>query len=444
MPLDQSFSAENFQLIYDAKNRRGFNFEEVFFPELKPLTNEIRRKREAIRALRKNPTLSSGEKLAEGNRLKVEIKDQQTNKQRILDSHLSNIETVIAGSSFSLNLERKIGPQNKNVMTTGECAASFFAVNLIQRNLRKIYKIKQADRHHIVRCIKQMLSNGFPLTIVRTDISSFYESINCAVLLKRLDEDQLLSLKSRQLIRKLLNACVRHDPSATGLPRGVGVSAYLAELYMRPIDEEIKSLPGIVFYGRFVDDICIIASDPIYGSTINYEDKLQSIVSNYSLTLNPNKTDTYKNTNNCNMDYLGYEFQISAQDCKLELSQRKIAKYQKRIDRAFDEYNFSNSKSKKEARLLIQRINFLTSNTRLANNKSVAKTGVFFNNSEATETGKLRGLDGFLTHKINSLQSPWLKNKLGQNSFERGFKEKAFTNFTTHQLGKIVKAWEYE
>ena len=48
--------------------------------------------------------------------------------------------------------------------------------------------------------------------------------------------------------------------SGSGVPRGFGVSAYLSELYMREIDNEIKALPDVIYYARYVDDIVIIFS----------------------------------------------------------------------------------------------------------------------------------------------------------------------------------------
>ena len=109
--------------------------------------------------------------------------------------------------------------------------------------------------------LKNLLEDGFPKLIIRTDIKSFYESIPQKDILQKIKDDNLLSIKTQKFIGEILNGynvatCQTED--FKGVPRGVGVSAYLSELYMRAVDNKIKELPDLIFYARYVDDIIAV------------------------------------------------------------------------------------------------------------------------------------------------------------------------------------------
>src|SRR5690606_33805227 len=126
-----------------------------------------------------------------------------------------------------------------------------------QKNIKYTYGVKQADRDLIVPQLRSILDNKFPKIILKTDIKSFYETIDRGLLLKKLNENSVLSLTTRKVIARLLESYEEESGAALGVPRGVGVSAYLAELYMQDFDSAIKSLPNLIYYARYVDDIVI-------------------------------------------------------------------------------------------------------------------------------------------------------------------------------------------
>ncbi len=105
---------------------------------------------------------------------------------------------------------------------------TFFALKQIQYNFRKLYKVKQANRFAIVSQIKGLLDDNFPKYVIRTDIQEFYESIPHDILLQKLNEENLLTFYSKKILFQILNEYKRLSGSEKGLPRGVGVSAYLA------------------------------------------------------------------------------------------------------------------------------------------------------------------------------------------------------------------------
>ena len=83
-----------------------------------------------------------------------------------------------------------------------------------------------------------------------------------------INDNQLLSPKSKTLIKSLLysyneitNQLGLAKEERRGIPRGAGISAYLAELFMREIDNKIKRANNVSYYARYVDDInnCLCA-----------------------------------------------------------------------------------------------------------------------------------------------------------------------------------------
>ena len=82
----------------------------------------------------------------------------------------------------------------------------FYAIKQLQYNIRKTFKVKQADRYSILKQIKLLLSDNFPKYIIRTDIKSFYESIPQVGLLEKIEQNTLLNYSQRNLLQKLLKS----------------------------------------------------------------------------------------------------------------------------------------------------------------------------------------------------------------------------------------------
>lgn len=181
---------------------------------------------------------------------------------------MDEISQKILKSTFNIELSKKDGPSGKSVFCIDAEPETFFVIKQLQRNINRIYKVKQANRHDLVCQIRDMLGSNFPLELVRTDISSFYESIDRKKLLEKLDSDQLLSPASKKYIKQVLVSYGVKSGTSVGVPRGVGISAYLAEFYLRPVDNAIRMIPGLVLYCRFVDDIVAVFARPRLAITL--------------------------------------------------------------------------------------------------------------------------------------------------------------------------------
>lgn len=294
--LDQMFSAENFRRIYDAENRKGADLASRYFPSLEPFTYAVRDKVKDIRDLKKIKSKLKVEDFeSQLLALKTELLILKEEKSSTIDDLMGVINQKVHTSSFKIDLSRKTGPKGKSVFCIDAAPETFFVIKQLQRNIHLTYGVKQANRHDLVCQLRDMLGSQFPFELVRTDISSFYESIDTQRLTESLDRDQLLSAASKKYIKQVLNSYGDISGNATGIPRGVGVSAYLAELYLRPVDKAIKDLPGLVLYSRFVDDIVAIFARPPVGKDLgSFKDQIITILERNGLTHNTAKTSELK------------------------------------------------------------------------------------------------------------------------------------------------------
>jgi hypothetical protein len=446
--LDQMFTAENFRRIYDAENRKGLDLATRYFPSLEMHTLEIREKVKDIREHRALELTMSSDKFEEILLvLKAELKKLKAAKSDAIDDLMDEICLKVVKPSFRIDLSQKIGPGGKPVFCIDAEPATFFVIKQLQRNIHRIYGVKQANRHDLVCQLRDMLGTDFPFEVVRTDISSFYESIDRKRLVEKLDGDQLLSPASKKYIKQVLESYGKISGTSIGIPRGVGISAYLAELYLRPVDKAIKATAGTVLYCRFVDDIVAVFARPPAGTSLgSYKDRVISIFNDSSLTHNVAKTFELKLTDPSpkSFEYLGYRFSLTGGKLDIGPSTAKVDKYRARMEAAFEAYWRQRSISPRIAyRELVARIKFLTGNTRLSNSKSQAVTGIYFNNSVATNLGSFDQLDKELKALIGTLKSTSLQKQLKKLKFAAGFTQRRYHNFSTRELQMIVGAWRH-
>lgn len=447
--LDQMFTAENFRRIYDAENRKGLDLATLYFPTLEKYTLAVREKVKEIRKHRAlELTMPANTFEATILALKADLAIVQAAKSEAVDDLMNEISLKVLNPSFKIELSQKTGPKGKPVFCIDAKPETFFVIKQIQRNIHRIYGVKQANRHDLVCQVRDMLSTEFPFELVRTDISSFYESIDRKQLVEKLDRDQLLSPTSKKFIKQVLDSYGKISGTTTGVPRGVGISAYLAELYLRPVDKAIKATPGSVLYCRFVDDILAVFARPPAGISLgSYKDRIIAIFADNALTHNAAKTFeiALADASSKSFEYLGYSFSLNGRRVDIGPSTAKVEKYRSRMNAAFDAYWQERTLRPRIAyRELVGRIKFLTGNTRLSNSKSRAVTGIYFNNSIATDLSRFEDLDQELKVLISNLKSSSLQKKLKKLKFTAGFMQRRYHNFSTKELQMIARPWKHD
>jgi hypothetical protein len=446
--LDQLFTAENFRKIYDVENRRGHDLVARFFPTLEPNVRDLKDKVQELRAVRsRKNSLPEAEFNRQKDLLKEQINAIKKTKSDLLDQLLEVVSKNVGAKSFQIALRMATGPGGKNIFVAEDTAETYFVLKQLQVNLQNLYAVKQSNRHDLVCQVRNILSSTFPYQVLRTDISSFYENIDRKSLIQTLEEDQLLSSSSKRHIRNVLDIYGRLAGSEKGIPRGIGISAYLAELYLRHFDRSVRSLDGLVLYCRYVDDIvAILSPSPTQSNSSTFDQEFSSILAQYGLLQNQQKTVYFDLavTRDVKFEYLGYRFFRKNNELQLSPSSRKIKKYKSRIQKAFEAYEKTRHTSPRHAhRDLVSRIKFLTGNARLKNSKSTAVVGSYYSNSLSSHVRSFSLLDKFLVKCISHVGSPRLRSRLKKYKFLDGFEKRVFHNFSAKELKNIVEVWEH-
>lgn len=449
--LNQSFSFENFKIIHEIENRKG-NYYNDFYSEDYHLTTLFLKAKRRECKVEKNKVVRDDEAYELTFEQKQILEDA---KENYLEIDLNRFSNEVNSNSFNFSLTPFIPePGSKTIYTTSKDAVSFFAMKQLQYNVFRTFKVKQANRYQIVKQVKVLLQDKFPKFIIRTDIRSFYENVPQYELLKLIENNSLLSPKSVSLIKNLLynynlltNQLIVKEQLRKGIPRGVGISPFLAELYMRKIDEEIRNIEGVTFYGRYVDDIIIFFTPKSKNTSDNYLDKIKRIIEDKGLNIKDgsalgevSKTQEIDLLNNettaIDINLLGYKFKIVRSTYKeILLSDNKKRKYKERISKSIDKYLSEYIYNSKEARkLLIHRFNYLTKNSRLHQPKK-GLIGIYYSNSLLENDSEcLIRLDQMLhtvvDTKLPVLVHPTVNSRLKKCSFLKGFNEKSFYNIS--------------
>jgi len=462
--MNQSFNTENFLKIFYNENRKGNYLEKNFtqFHEAKTISEQILDINSQFKE-KKKELLGSTITKEEYELFKIEKNTEkeilQKQKHDKIEILLNEITEKISKHEYSLEINDDLEIDGKTVYTVDKTSPeTFFILKKLQSNIQHTFKVKQSDRNEIIHQVKNLLDNSFPKYVLRTDIKSFFESIPHDKLLKKIKKNPILNPQSKKIINKILREYKSKTSLDKGVPRGIGISAYLSELYMRDIDNKIKQLPSVTYYARYVDDIIIIFTPNTKYDNLTYIDKIKNIISYESLEINETKTKefdlvTAKTTEN--FDFLGYKitFNNINQPIEVNLTTKKINKYKAKIDKSFELYNSESKHDEKKARkILVKRLRYLTENTRLLNVKKEILIGIYFSNIMLTKTNSLNGLDRYLEYKINTILAPHpalvhinidrLKNRLKKFSFENGFLKQRFCKFTTYDFKLILEPWK--
>lgn len=462
--LNQSFSAETFQEIFDKENRKGKNIEELFkvdfdnslihLKKIQNITKDI--KKESDKSIRKVLYAERKTLKKERESLILEVLEETAKDLPKKVNEINLINGPMFGKPTYL-LERNI--QN------------FFMSKKVQWNILKTYKVKQANRYAILTQLINLLEDKFPKYIIRTDIKSFYESIPQTPLRSKINDDHLLSMLSKRFINRIFKEYNRLTSQTgivnpKGVPRGIGISPYLSELYMRQVDNKIKDLKDVVYYSRYVDDIIIVFTPEnkkiAQQQLDNYKTNVKKIIEDSELEINDSKTKCYNLLNNLNeihtstrqtndgveipisyisnpktIDFLGYKigsekFNVhttannktkTTETLSIDISNNKLNKYKNKIKLAFEEYKKKkNSNFKIAFKLVFSRIEFLTSNTRLRNNKAKVLIGIYYSNSFINNLQNLNKLDRSLKYYLSrSGMSNTEKESFKKLNFTEGF-----------------------
>lgn len=434
--FDQSFSTENYLAIFNKENRKGHvSFDDM--PEtyrrivceintLKNRVSEITKKKKKER---------TEEEIADFEKLKssIKIKQEERNKELMAELTVYADKANVKDFTFPINNYEEDDKQIFTIDTSDW--VNFYAIKNLQRSLRGLFNVKQANKHQIISNIRLLLDTTRPIYLIRTDISSFFESIPQVRLLKKINNNNLVNNKTRGMIQGILNEYNKQKnidiiKAECGVPRGIGISSYLSEIYMHDIDEKIKNREEVIFYVRYVDDIfMILAGLPKKQSISQYYRDLKALFLKYDLELKNNDPtegkckliDFYSSSAKQDITYLGYKITITKVKkmiTKFNMSDAKFDRIKRKIDAAFTHFeNLSAINIKQAERDLFDSLNLISGNYRLTKSKAMVKAGLYYGSDLLTDYTDLDNLTTYLTTKSVNPYSEVLKGSPDRKSY---------------------------
>jgi hypothetical protein len=441
--MDQSFSLDNLQAIWDLQTRKGDRLLS-YYPTV---ADKFEIRRDARKALRQQESEAASATMRHGavDRANQATTDADAALHDALAETSRTLIQKVEDNTFDWGLHANV--EYKGRMTYGlrSDAAAFFADRQLQRTLDGLSERRPPSRQSIAASLGRNMDSKLPKLLIRTDIERFYDNVDHALLKGRLQKEQLTPT-FRHLIHSLLDETAALTGTKRGLPRGVGLSAKLAEFFLQDLDRELQAHPRVSFYGRYVDDIVIV-----YGERESKEldadvtvALVRAAVSRHKLTLSPTKTASLRTDNNGNIpsfDFLGYQFSCRP-TLDIRLTQARESEIVRRIDLTFAAWAKASADNHGRRRLLLDRIRYLTGNTRLANNKRNAMIGIYFSNPHLTSSDSLADLDLHLRDSIDAATLPDdLHTKLDAISFTDGYNNRRIHSFTAAQRQQLRGAW---
>ena len=445
--FDQTMTIQSLRNIILMENRKGNYLVSRFMPGVTRLDRRISTLISYRKIIIGNSNIESKETTIE--RINELIERIREKREKEVDQHLKKIISALSNKNFKVAIHPKTIDGSKPKYVVDDKPESYFVLKHLQYCLSKLYKVKQSNRSEIVSQLAGILDDDFSKYIYRTDVQNFYESIPEAVL-DHIKRENLLSSFNKRILIQIMEQYYSLLGSRVGVPRGIGVSAYLAELYMREFDRQVSLIKDLVFYRRYVDDMIFIFVPSSLANINTYKSLIDDSFSTFSLKKNTTKSKAYGlidssiTSMSYKFDFLGYSFHYSGNSLSIGLSEQKIKRIRARIDAVFVAYvNDKVHNKRKEDRLLLKRLHYLAGNTKLHNRKSNILIGIYFSNPLVNCLSQLKKLDRQLSKKINDLHpSKTLLNRLKCVSFDNGFTNKKFSILTQRDFQEISECWK--
>lgn len=376
---------------------------------------------------------------------------------------MTEISRLINAEEYKISSVKEIRINENKVFTVRKIEDDF-ALRRINDSIKRYYKVKQADRNLIINQIIALLQEAIPMSIIKLDLKSFYESIDRGWILDKIKDDTLLSGGAIKILEDFFE--LDAFSGFPGLPRGISISATLSELFLRDFDRKVNRLDKVYYYARYVDDIILFTTEN--PSLLLREIKNDGLLRD-PLTFNERKTMIFQVNNlgdapvkMLNFEYLGYKFTFS-NECKksrhefidksisISIAKKKVKKYKTRIVYSFLDYLKNN-----DFDLLEDRLRFLTGNYPIKKNSSegtMLYAGLYFNYPFINDESVLKDLTEFLHKiinakgknfgsKINDSFTGNQKGILSKYSFVAGWKNRKLNpNFRPERIKEIKKCW---
>ncbi|MCV3284125.1 antiviral reverse transcriptase Drt3a [Aeromonas veronii] len=370
-------------------------------------------------------------------------------KWRLLSQH-GSIDTAIVNisnhwrrSELSLSPLKSTLVKRKKVFSAS-IAEDDLSIRLLDRFIRRIYKVRQSDRNRIIRQLLSLLKDSGKYHVIRLDIKDCYESIPFQKLITKMEDDLILSPECMKILRQI-STWLKSIHNYDGLPRGLSISPTLAELYLEKLDNEISASPSVIYSARYVDDIVILVPQ---GQELDVEKHIDAIANEMGFEFNKTSSKYFSGpSSQANFDFLGYSIQVSPANNKpnkvmARISSSKLNKIKTRIITCLSDYKRQNNFSLLKRRL--EYLSMLKIVKKGRNGNLLA--GIAHNYQYVTDEFEcLKSIDGFLLHHLNSARfqlSLHQLNAINKITFYGNVRNKKVGNFSRIKTIQIMQVWK--
>ncbi|MDW7549819.1 antiviral reverse transcriptase Drt3a [Pseudoalteromonas peptidolytica] len=318
------------------------------------------------------------------------------------------------------------------------------AIKLLDRFIRRIYKVRQSDRNRIIRQLITLLEDSGNYHILRLDIKDCYESIKLAQLIKKFEDELILAPECIRLLYSIMSD-LQTNHGVHGLPRGLPISSTLAELYLEALDKKIAVHPNIIYSARYVDDIIVVM--PV-GKEAGVKADVETLMNEMGLAINYSPEKYYdKATKSAEFDYLGYAIAVEQKNGKpnkvtLKISRSKLNKLKSRIVIGLFDHKKQNNIS-----LLKRRLEYLCMLKVVRKGKNGdLLAGLAHNYQYVTDNFEcLKSIDGFLCQQIANPRfglTQQEQDKIKKVSIYGNARKGSIGKFSKRQTIKIMRVWK--
>ena len=181
------------------------------------------------------------------------------------------------------------------------------------------------SKHTVTEIQNQVSTNTF---VFRTDVKSYYESINHEILLDKLSvyvKDKRVMNLLAQYVKRSVEYGGLFTDFTQGISSGCSLSPLISSFYLYELDKAMEDKP--VFYRRYMDDVIVLSTSrwklrKAIKTVNQYFEKLK-------LKQHPDKTTIGRIKSG--FDFLGYQF---GQE-KIKVSKRTLQNHIRRITRLY-------------------------------------------------------------------------------------------------------------
>jgi reverse transcriptase-like protein len=393
------------------------------------------------------------------------IRPKDLEAARLIDTpsnrqFLAQLARNVVDSDFSTLALRSLRIRDKPTYSIAS-APHAVVLNQLNQTIRTRTGVKTSDRDTIIRRLSTILSEGVPHRVYKFDIKDFYDSVDSRLLADRILIDNRIPRASLLLLAHYLTEL--RNRSIQGLPRGVPLSATLAEYALTDFDRRISTLPHVYFYARYVDDIIVVTSRQEDNSSFS---RIVRKALPFNLQFNPVKTRLVDiplpKTRVVGVvgefDYLGYNIRVHhaeridgriSRTVDLSIATKKLRRIQTRLCLSAIDYLQS-----PDIGTLRRRLQLLTGNYNVREYTTGQKrnVGLYCTYRHITQTDCLRKLDSFLralllgrkiglARRLSTSLSLQERRQLLRFSFLIGFQRRLFYNFKAHELAALKECW---